>query len=278
MRAHTAEAVVVAMDDGKGEGEEEKVAALTPRAPQGTTGREAWSASTGKPRAVLIVHRVSKKRNVGTIARSCAALGVDTLVFAGGGGERRKALPMHGSQGADRFLAVRSFPKLEQCCDALRAEGFSVCGVEIHGSAVSVGHVPAPWRGPTAFLLGEEGHGLTEAEIAACDHLVYIPQVGDGTASLNVAVSAGIVFHRFAEWAGHEERPREGAKFVVGVAPQKGAVSDEERAQIQAQRAAKRRAREQEAEAEREGRDGGGEKGQEVEAEEEERPPDGHFR
>jgi len=246
------------------------------------TGREAWSASTGKPRAVLIVHRVSKKRNVGSIARSCAALGVDTLVFVGGGGERRKAVPMHGSQGADRFLAVRAFPKLEACCEALRAEGFTVCGVEIHGSAVSVGQVPAPWRGPTAFLLGEEGHGLTEAEIAACDQLVYIPQVGDGTASLNVAVSAGIVFHRFAEWAGHEERPREGAKYVVGVAPQRGAVSDEERALIQAQRAAKRKAREREEGAQRNMSDGGGQEaeGEEEEeaGEEEEGPPSGHLR
>jgi hypothetical protein len=33
-----------------------------------------------------------------------------------------------------------------------------------------------PFRGSTAFLMGNEGHGLTEAQIAACDHFVYIPQ------------------------------------------------------------------------------------------------------
>ena len=219
----------------------------------GTMGREAWSAATGKPRAVVIVHRVGKKRNVGTLARSCAALGVDTLVFVGGAGGRRArdVVAMHGAHGAERFLATRVFAKLDECFAALRSEGFSVCGVEIHASAASVCGTPAPWRGPTAFLLGEEGHGLTEDEVAACDHLVYIPQVGDGTASLNVAVSASIVFHRFAEWAGYAERPRQGAKFVVGTAPWKGAVSDAERKRIQDQRAAKRKAiAEAEAEAE----------------------------
>jgi len=35
-----------------------------------------------------------------------------------------------------------------------------------------------PFRGSTAFLMGNEGHGLTDAQIAVCDHFVYIPQVG----------------------------------------------------------------------------------------------------
>ena len=33
-----------------------------------------------------------------------------------------------------------------------------------------------PFRGSTAFLMGNEGHGLTDAQIAVCDHFVYIPQ------------------------------------------------------------------------------------------------------
>ena len=81
-----------------------------------------------------------------------------------------------------------------------------------------------PFRGPTAFLSGEEGHGMCEAHKAHCDHFIYIPQyaVGGGgearaggTASLNVAVSTSIVLHHYALWAGFAEAPREGEKFVV---------------------------------------------------------------
>ena len=60
----------------------------------------------------------------------------------------------------------------------------TLCGVEITEGAAGVHK--HPFRGSTAFLMGNEGHGLTEAQLAACDHFVYIPQHSTATASLNV--------------------------------------------------------------------------------------------
>ena len=51
--------------------------------------------------------------------------------------------------------------------------------------------------------------------MSICDQFVYIPHYGNGTASLNVAVAASIVFHHFAMWAKYAERERKGNKFVV---------------------------------------------------------------
>ena len=56
--------------------------------------------------------------------------------------------------------------------------------------------------GPCAFMLGNEGQGLSPKQLALCDGFVYIPQYGAGTASLNVAVAASIVLHHYAVWAG----------------------------------------------------------------------------
>jgi len=56
--------------------------------------------------------------------------------------------------------------------------------------------------GPTAFMLGNEGQGLSTKQMSLCDRFVYIPQHGCGTASLNVAVACSIVLHHFALWAG----------------------------------------------------------------------------
>lgn len=61
---------------------------------------------------------------------------------------------------------------------------------------------PLAHAGPTAFMLGNEGHGMTDRQMALCDRFVYISQYGAGTASLNVAVAASIVLHQFALWAG----------------------------------------------------------------------------
>jgi tRNA G18 (ribose-2'-O)-methylase SpoU len=56
--------------------------------------------------------------------------------------------------------------------------------------------------GSTAFLVGNEGTGLSEAQKAVCDHFVYIPQYGNGTASLNVSVAAAIALVSARGWCG----------------------------------------------------------------------------
>ena len=41
-----------------------------------------------------------------------------------------------------------------------------------------------PFKGTTAFLMGNEGQGLTPQQIEACEQFVYIPQHSDATASV----------------------------------------------------------------------------------------------
>ena len=64
-----------------------------------------------------------------------------------------------------------------------------------------------------------QGSGLSPKQLEACQKLVYIPQFGPGTASLNVSVAAAIVLHQFSTWAGYSERPRAGQKYVLGARP-----------------------------------------------------------
>lgn len=92
-------------------------------------------------------------------------------------------------------------------------------GIEITDAAVAVQSMA--WSGPAAFMLGNEGQGLNERQMRLCDRFVYIPQYGVGTASLNVAVAASIVLHRFAVWAGYPENERHNQKFNVGERPER---------------------------------------------------------
>lgn len=61
--------------------------------------------------------------------------------------------------------------------------------------------------------------GLSSKQKEFCDGFVYIPQYGNGTASLNVAVACSIVLHHFALWANFVEHERQGEKYVVGERP-----------------------------------------------------------
>jgi tRNA G18 (ribose-2'-O)-methylase SpoU len=49
----------------------------------------------------------------------------------------------------------------------------SICGVEIIEGAKPI-HTQ-PFVGDTVFMLGNEGSGLNERQIAICDQFVYIP-------------------------------------------------------------------------------------------------------
>lgn len=62
-----------------------------------------------------------------------------------------------------------------------------------------------------------QGVGLSDKQIRVCDHFVYIPQYGQGTASLNVTVAGSIIMHHFALWANFKEalRQKDCAKYVV---------------------------------------------------------------
>lgn len=140
--------------------------------------------------------------------RSAVAFGVSEMAIVG-----TRKVNTFGNKNTNRFLRFSFYDSLAACRDALKARGFTIYGVEIHAESKDVrSH---PFSGPAAFLMGNEGQGLNAKALAVVDQLVYIPQFGHGTASLNVSVAAAIVFHHFAAWAGYQEAARAGEKFVV---------------------------------------------------------------
>nr|XP_009414391.1 PREDICTED: uncharacterized protein LOC103995519 [Musa acuminata subsp. malaccensis] len=165
--------------------------------------------------SLVVVHNVAKRHNVGTMARSATAFGVSEIVLVG-----RRDFNAFGSHGSTSHLRFRHFHSLSQARHYLKEErNCDICGVEITDGALSI--ADHPFRKSTAFLLGNEGTGLSAKECEICDFFVYIPQYGCGTASLNVTVAASIVLHHFGVWAGFPERSREGNKFTVAEKPVK---------------------------------------------------------
>jgi tRNA(Leu) C34 or U34 (ribose-2'-O)-methylase TrmL len=126
----------------------------------------------------------------------------------------QRKIGTHGNQATNRFISWRHFAKWDEFLAWHRSSGFTLIGVEIGARAVNVS--TRPFADKTIFMLGNEGSGMSAECQAACDKLVYIPQYGHGTASLNVATAAAIVLHQFAEWAKYPvHAPVEGEKFVV---------------------------------------------------------------
>lgn len=162
----------------------------------------------------VVVHNIAKRHNVGTLARSGTAFGVTEMVLVG-----RRDFNAFGSHGSTSHIRFRHFHSLSEARIYLKEKNCDICGVEIADDAVPVNE--HPFKRSTAFLLGNEGTGLSAKECEICDFFVYIPQYGCGTASLNVTVAASIVLHHFGAWAGFSERTRDGNKYIVAERPDK---------------------------------------------------------
>jgi tRNA(Leu) C34 or U34 (ribose-2'-O)-methylase TrmL len=175
-----------------------------------------------KPYCYLILNRL-RKGNVSILLRSCVAFNIKAVLLCGRVAEYDDSQLRMADHGAGRFVEVRRFARFEDAVAHLRTgpDGVrvDVCGVEIRPDAIPVDSVaPPPFNGSTAFVLGSEGDGLSDVHMALCDRFVFIPQYGNGTASLNVAIAGSIVMHRFASWAGYAAQPLDPsnqAKFLV---------------------------------------------------------------
>eukprot|EP00040_Diaphanoeca_grandis_P042310 m.264674 g.264674 ORF g.264674 m.264674 type:complete len:308 (-) comp57525_c0_seq1:75-998(-) len=166
-----------------------------------------------EPPSFLIIHHISKKSNGWGVVRSAVAFGIRMVIVVGS--DKMNAF---GCKGSDRYMEFKHFSRLEHAHHYVKDElSADVVGIEICDEAKPLS--TAPFKGATAFLMGNEGQGLSEKEMNICDWFVYIPQHGQGTASLNVTIATSIVLYQFATWAKYAEAPRKGYKFVEAPRP-----------------------------------------------------------
>ena len=140
---------------------------------------------------LLIVEAIRDPGNLGTVIRSCAALGIDRLILSSDCAELYNPRTVRSAMGAlfrlpTLEVAVKELP---QWIESLRRGGRRVYAAALREDAVAVGSVPL--REGDCFVIGNEGHGLSEATVAACDGCAVIP-MREGNESLNAAAAAAI--------------------------------------------------------------------------------------
>ncbi len=155
-------------------------------------------------RSFLILFNISKQSNFGFLIRTANAFAAEPVIIG------RRTWRARGAVAGTRRTPVHHFYSLDDGMAFVRAAGCRITGIEILPEARSV--CDDPFQGPTAFMVGNEGTGLTPQQIERCDDFVYVPQYGTAV-SLNVNAATAIVLQRFAIWSGRTECPRLGMKF-----------------------------------------------------------------
>ena len=163
------------------------------RWPQGLL---AGDAAGGGSCAVL--EDLQDRGNLGTILRSCDALGADGLILTGHGVDLYDPEVIVSSMGSFfRVPAVRAADNnsVFQFIESLRQRypGFQVLGTTAHKQYPLYGQ---DLTGPVLLMVGNETQGLCYAFKEGCDKLVTIPMAETSYASsFNVACAATVMLY-----------------------------------------------------------------------------------
>ncbi|MBQ9783107.1 MAG: RNA methyltransferase [Clostridia bacterium] len=140
---------------------------------------------------LLVAESLRDPGNLGTVMRSCAALGIDRLILSGDCAELYNPKTVRSAMGAlfrlpTLTVATEEFPAM---IGALRRTGRRVFAAALRENAAEIGGLSL--RRGDCFVIGNEGHGLREETIIACDGAAIIP-MREGNESLNAAAAAAI--------------------------------------------------------------------------------------
>lgn len=145
---------------------------------------------------------VSEPGNAGSLLRAADALGAGAVVFAGATVDPHNPKALRASAGSAFTVPFARSDSPEALVSDLRARGFTVLATTVDGeldldalivTAVS-GDPDALLARPTAWLFGNEAHGLAPEVAAAADHRVRI-RIHGGAESLNFATAAAVCLH-----------------------------------------------------------------------------------
>ncbi len=138
---------------------------------------------------VLFLESVRDPGNLGTVIRSAKAFGVDVLVLSADCADIYNPRVLRAAMGTVFGQPIIRTPDLAAVIRAYGREG-RVFAATLDEKAVTLGSLA--FRAGDAVAVGNEGHGLSPAVIAAATGSVYIPMAA-GVESLNAGVAASVL-------------------------------------------------------------------------------------
>lgn len=125
--------------------------------------------------------------NIGSVVRTANAFLVAQVHVVG-----RRRWNRRGAMVTDRYQHVRHHPDVAALAAWARAAGLPLIGLDNVPGSVPLEGFGLPRA--CVLLLGQEGSGLSDEAVAACDAVLHIRQFGS-TRSINAGAAAAIAMH-----------------------------------------------------------------------------------
>lgn len=146
-------------------------------------------------RLVAICDEIRDPGNAGTVIRAADAAGADAVILTGDSVDLHNPKLVRSSTGSIFHLPIIEHDDLADVVEWLTSRGVTILAAAADGE--SIPSVTATLAKPTAWLFGNEAHGLSDDARALADNVVSVPIYGKAE-SLNLATAASVCLYASA--------------------------------------------------------------------------------
>jgi TrmH family RNA methyltransferase len=155
-------------------------------------------ALAGTPRLVVVLVEAADPGNAGALIRVADAAGADAVVLAGDGVDPHNGKSVRSSAGSLFHLPLAPVRDVAVALEECRQRGLLLLAATASGELdLDAATDDGTLTGPSAWLFGNEAHGLPEEVTSAADHRVSVPIHGRAE-SLNLATAAAVCIYASA--------------------------------------------------------------------------------
>lgn len=148
---------------------------------------------------IVLLESVRDPSNIGAVIRSAAAIGVDRLILSADCADIYHPRAVRASMGTLFNQPIDRVANLADVIAGLRQNGRRVFAAALREDAKVLGSFEI--EEGDCVVIGNEGHGLTNETVMACDGCVIIPMTSRAE-SFNAAVAASILMWEFVRKRG----------------------------------------------------------------------------
>lgn len=153
-----------------------------------------WNRSEERMPLLLILEDVQDPGNLGTIFRAGEGAGVSGIIMSSHTVDIYNPKTIRSTMGSIYRMPFLYMESLTETIIKLKEYGVSVYAAHLQGKDSYDRH---DYRTGSAFLVGNEGNGLSEETAYMADHLIRIPMLGE-VESLNAAVASSLLMFEAA--------------------------------------------------------------------------------
>ena len=148
-----------------------------------------WKDILGEKPLILMVENLQDPGNLGTIVRMGEGAGVSGVIMSSNTVDIYNPKTIRSTMGSIYrvpFIYVEDFTEAMKKC---QQEGVNIYAAHLDGKNT---YTQEDYTKPTAFLIGNEGNGLSPKATEAADTLIRIPMEGQ-VESLNAAIACTVL-------------------------------------------------------------------------------------